>query len=102
MIASVENGVKPLQECHATDEVHAGELVSDVLYSQVNGVFLALYGGVQRAWPDLSIRSQPEGLAADDKVERLEALVLVVGDARELSVTVQYPASGFDVFIIRV
>ena len=57
MIARVENGVKPLQECHTADEVHVRELGSNVLYSQVNGVFVALYGGVQHAGPDLSVRS---------------------------------------------
>ena len=101
-IARVENGVKPLQECHAADEVHAGELVSNVLYGQVNGLSVALYGGVQRAGPDLSVRDQLECLVVDDKVERLEALVLVFSNAEEMSITVQNPASGIDVFIICV
>lgn len=61
-----------------------------------------MYGGVERAGPDLSVRSQLECLAADDKVERLEALVLRVGNAEELIATVQYPASSIGVFIICV
>jgi hypothetical protein len=99
-IAGIENRVEPLQECHAADEIHARELSPAVLYGQVNGVFVAAYGGVERAGPDLGVRSQLECIAADDKVERLEALVLRVGNAEELIGIVQYPASGIDVFII--
>lgn len=74
--------------------------MSNVLYGQVNRVFIALYGAVVLAVPDLSVRSQFECLAADDKVERLEVLVLRVGNADEVSAIVQHPAGGFDVFII--
>ena len=98
-ISRVEDRVIPLQECHAADEVRAGELIPKVSYGQVNGVFVAVYGDVERAGPDLSVRSQLECFATDDKVERLEALVLRVGNAEEVSAIVQYPASGIDVFI---
>jgi hypothetical protein len=76
-IARVVNRVKPLQEWHAANEVksRAEGRCSHVLYGQVNEL---------SAEPDLSVRSQFKCLAADDKVERLEALVLRVGNAEEV------------------
>ena len=54
------------------------------------------------ALPDLSVRSQFECLAADVKVERLEVVVLCLGNAEEVSFTIQYPTSGFGVLVICV
>lgn len=31
-VASVENGVKPLEECHAAYEVHPGVYIPNVMY----------------------------------------------------------------------
>jgi hypothetical protein len=102
VFTSVENSVKPLQECHAAEEAQAGIHIYNVLYGQVDGVCIALYGGIVLAPPDLSVRSQFECLVVDVKVERLEVLVLRLGNAEEVSLTIQYPASGFGVLVICV
>ena len=98
-IVRVINGVMPLQECHAEDEVNAGAVMSNVLYGQVNGVLSAVYGAVVRAWPDLSVRSQFECLAADVKVERIEVLVLLLGNAEEGIFTAHYRTRSISVLL---
>ena len=101
-IASVENRVKPLQEGHAKDKVQTRVRLCNVNYDQVNGVLFAKYGGVERARPDLSVPSHFKCLAANDYVERLEALVLRLGNAEQLSGVIKYPTSYFDVLIVCV
>lgn len=100
MISSVENTVNPLHECHAEDEFHAICLVlfSNLVYGQVNGVFLgAVEGDAVHAAQNLSIRSQFKRLVTDGKVERLEVPVLRGGNAEEASFTVIYRTGGSDV-----
>jgi len=94
-VATVEYRVESLEERLAVDKVESRSTRgANVANNQVNCAGNTANVGVEGTRKDLSIRSQSECSAANDKVQSLQCTELRASDTEQTSRSIDHPTGG--------
>lgn len=99
VVASVKYSVESLQERLAVDKVESRSTPgANAANNQVNSGRNTANESVKGTRPDLTVRSQSECSAANDKVQSLQITELSTSDTEQTSRSIDHPAGGRLVF----